>query len=55
MKQNDEFKWKKKSSMVLNGSMISMVHTKVFPCCEVNLVTAKLFTLNFHPLEVVSR
>ena len=32
-----------------------MVYAKIFQCCQVNPLTAKLCNLNFHPLEVVSR
>ena len=32
-----------------------MIYTKIFSVVRVNPLTAKLFNLNFHPLEVVSR
>ena len=32
-----------------------MVYTKYFSVVRINPLTAKLFNLNFHPLEVVPR
>ena len=37
----------------LQNHQVAMVHTKVFK--RFNPLTAKLFNLNFHSLEVVSR
>ena len=35
------------------NTLVSIVYTKIFQ--RFNLLTAKLFNLNFHPPEVVSR
>ena len=39
--------------LILEHTLVSMVYTKIFQ--RFNSLSAKLFNLNFHPLEVVSR